>query len=204
VALFTIEKWRKRAYYYDYNKDGNNWYDYRRKIDALELLVNERTVEGRSEWRGGMYFHLALACEDISLYYNAREEIEQITKAKNAMQNALAFVEKDGYIRTKLAQYHLATDDIDDGIRVLQGHAVSVIDFQCLSRLYVENGDYEKAIDSLSKAIEIRDSFSGFHFELGGLYELTGEMENANNSYRLALQYLPKTEEYLAHFVGRY
>ncbi len=204
LALFTVERWRKRSYSYDYNKDGKNWYDYKRKIDALEFLVSEQSVEGRREWRGGMYFHLAMAYEDISVYYDGKEKAQQITEAINAMQDAGAWVEHRGVIRAKLAQYRLEIGDIDEGIKILEGHAVSLEDFLCLSKLYEEKGDYEKAIDSLSKAIEIRDSIAVLYFELGRLYEIVDETENASNNYRLALQYLPKKEEYLANSVGQY
>jgi tetratricopeptide (TPR) repeat protein len=186
--------WRPFLCLRDLNKDGKSWFDYRRRIKVLESLAGEPPF-GPEELEGAVFYLLALEYESIATYYGGSRAIKQIAKARGAMERARALRGDDFLTRMKLAHYHDLVGDIEKALATLKDSARTVPELHYLAELYARTGQYDRAIDALSAALEIRqlyllpqrdeyvDTFAGHPIWIEGAREwkmMTREQVGAN------------------------
>jgi tetratricopeptide (TPR) repeat protein len=199
-AVGSARIWRPFLYLCDLNKDGKNWFDYRKRIKVLESLMEEPPF-GPEDLKGAVSYLLALEYENISAYYPRRKTVEKINRARWEMQKARALRGDDFITRMKLAYYHDLVGDLDHAIAVLQDSARSVPELHYLADLYARKGKYDRAIDALSEALEIRELYL-LYFGLGEAYEVQGDTHSAAENYRHAMEDFPQKDEYVETYAG--
>lgn len=192
--------WRPFLYLRDLNKDGKNWFDYRKRIKVLESLACEPPF-GPEELEGTVSYLLALEYENIAAYYSDPKLIDRIDKARLAMIKARTLRGDDFLTRMKLAHYHDLVGDLDSAVETLADTARSVPELHYLADLYARKGKYDRAIDALSAALEIRELYL-LYFGLGEAYEIQGDIANAAENYRHAMEDFPRKDEYVETFAG--
>ena len=200
AAIAVPRIWRPFLYLRDLNKDGKNWFDYRKRIKALESLACEPPF-GPEELEGAVSYLLALEYENIAAYYSDPKSIDRIDKARSAMIKARTLRGDDFLTRMKLAHYHDLVGDLDSAVETLAGTARSVPELHYLADLYARKGKYDRAIDALSAALEIRELYL-LYFGLGEAYEIQGDIVNAAENYRHAMEDFPRKDEYVETFAG--
>ncbi len=67
--------------------------------------------------------------------------------------------------------------------------------YQRVAKIYLEKGEYTKAIQVYKKILHVDQNNAFALYELGKMYENEGVMEDALDCYMKALQYMPKTED---------
>lgn len=67
--------------------------------------------------------------------------------------------------------------------------------------LYQELGNYEQALQSYDRALEIDSSFADAHCNKGSLLRDKGDFAGAITSYKMALMYKPNFPEAFANLV---
>jgi tetratricopeptide (TPR) repeat protein len=192
--------WRPFLYLRDLNKDGKNWFDYRKRIKVLESLAGEPPF-GPEELEGAVSYLLALEYESIATYYSDSKAIGQIDKARSAMERARTLRGDDFLTRMKLAHYHDLVGDVENALATLKNSARTVPELHYLAELYARTGKYDRAIDTLSAALEIRQLYL-LYFGLGEAYEIQGDIASAAENYRLAMEDFPQRDEYVDTFAG--
>ena len=199
-AVSGAKIWRPFLFLCDLNRDGKNWFDYRKRIRVLESLQEEPPF-GPEDLKGVVSYLLALEYENISAYCGERKAIEKIKKARWEMQKARALRGDDFITRMKLAYYHDFVGDLDNAIATLQDSAGCVPELHYLAELYARKGKYDRAIDALSEALEIRELYL-LYFGLGEAYEVQGDIHNAAENYRHAMEDFPQKDEYVETYAG--
>jgi tetratricopeptide (TPR) repeat protein len=209
VAIAIVAVSVPFRYFHDYNKDGKNWFDYRKRIDVLEAINKE---SGPIAVKGAIKYLLAEQYDMISSYYSGREERWYVSMAATTMYEAWRYrgAETDYDITDKLADYRDRAGELDSAIQFLENHAERYWEYWQMANLYSKRGEYEKAVEAQETAIELmRNEQSGhvsyyYFFELGQYYELSGDEKEAETRYRLALEKFPTIDEYLLGSLGRF
>jgi tetratricopeptide (TPR) repeat protein len=201
-AVSGAKIWHPFLYLCDLNKDGKNWFNYRKRIRILESLVEEPPF-GPDDLKGVISYLLALEYENISSYYGRRKAANLINRARWQMQKSRALRGDDFVTRMKLAYYHDFVGDLDSAIAVLQDSACTVPELHYLADLYARGGNYDRAIDALSEALEIQQLYL-LYFGLGEAYEIQGDMTSAAENYRRAMEYFPQKDEYVEAYIGHH
>lgn len=199
-ALSGARIWRPLLYLRDLNKDGKNWFDYRKRIKVLESLAGEPPF-GPEELEGAVLYLLALEYESIATYYSDAKATGQIEKARVAMEMARKLRGDDFLTRMKLAHYHDLVGDVEGALATLKDTARTVPELHYLAELYARTGKYDRAIDALSAALEIRQLYL-LYFGLGEAYEIQGDLASAAENYRFAMEEFPQRDEYVETFSG--
>ena len=124
-------------------------------------------------------------------------EIEDMTKAHQALEEALQFFNKNTELRTKhmvniqelAAEYYLKTrqyakalDSYREAIKLFdQNGLVSVSTYRKLGHIYAAKEEYQKAVENYEYAFELNDSLSSVHEDITlGEFATILDMEHLN------------------------
>ena len=183
-------------YWRDLNKDGKDWFDYHERIEVLEILVHENSKDAQ------LHYHLSVAYEKISYYYEGEEKLSNIRKALRSLERAKSLQEEDFRGNYTLGRYYREVGDFENAIEVFT-ELVQLSDNRpyrwALAETYRQKGEYGKAVLNYEKSLELAnvENASSIYFMLGQIHEEAGEIESAAQNYQLALEKMVPRDAYL-------
>jgi len=183
-----------KSLYQDFNsyeKRGVIFFEQARYIKALEefrlALIQKESKDIR--------ILTARIYEVFERYDEAIVELETIQQEESESVDVLL----------QIARIHNLNKNTPESIKILQKSVLIEPErdalYHSLSLAFMSESQYEKAIENISRAIEINGSKEAYYFELGALLERTGDVGGAINSMKEVLKLSPRHSN--AHnFIG--
>ncbi len=184
-----IDYYTNEGYYYYLQEDYDSAAVYFAKLgDILALEYDNNTKEKRAELLGdcGTMAKAAKKYDEAIKYYNLA-----LTFNPNAK------VETYGNIMYCQKMNNDTTAAIQTLNKIIETYPndENIVDYTTeLINFYIQLNQFDKALTYLTQAIEKEPNNSNFLFNIGYLYETSGETEKAIESYTKAISINPKDE----------
>jgi len=192
--------WRGRAYYEkrDYNEAVQDF------TKAIKLKPDDADFY---YWCGGAYYERGMAYFEKGLY---NEAIECFTKAIELKPGEAYFYYWRGKAYYEKGDYGKAIEDFTKAIKLKPDEAYfygwrgkaycevwrGTAYYEVWRGIaYYEKGDYGKAIEDLTKAIELKPDEADFYYLRGNAYYWKGEYEKAIKDFDKVLELNPSYKE---------
>ncbi|MEW5828649.1 MAG: tetratricopeptide repeat protein, partial [Chloroflexota bacterium] len=160
--------------------------DHDRPDDAVNDLESARDLAPES---APAHYNLARAYLDLGLDQQALEAAEEAY--------ALDVTLLDNYLA--LGEAYAANDQVKDALEVMQTYVLYVQDnataYTILGSAYIQNGEYEAALEALNRSLALDRSQGELYLQRGYAYLETDHGLLAENDFRAALTYFPRSFE---------
>ncbi|MBW6468578.1 MAG: tetratricopeptide repeat protein [Coriobacteriia bacterium] len=153
-----------------------------------EIDVRREAVRGAPRDPGAL-LALAYAYQQAGRYDDALFTYDAVLEVLPVETAALY---NRGVILFELGEDAAAAESLHSALEVNPGHVLSAA---ALGRHYIERGEYESVLDVVLPALDRRSGDADLHYLAGIAYERTGDLEQAEERYRLALAYYPEMRE---------
>ncbi len=143
-----------------------------------------------------------LAPESAPVYYNLARAYLDLGNAQQALEAAEKAYELDitllgNYLA--LGKAYAANNRAKDALEVMQTYVLYVQDnaeaYTILGSAYLQNGEYEAALEALNRSLELDRSQGELYLQRGYAYLETNHGLLAENDFRVALTYFPRSFE---------
>jgi len=168
-------------------------------IFTCAVILGGIVVANRVYWRNDVVFYeraLRFLPEDSSILRNlasAYIESGDLPKALKAIKKLEKYYADTPIVNVLYGQYHLASGNPAEALRYYQRIlSKSFFSNYCVSLCYAELGDFDKAIEFSRASFSQNPFFKRNIMQLAGVYEKTGQREQADRYLFLAKQLDPK------------
>lgn len=153
------------------------------EIDARREAVREAPRDPGALVALAYAYQQAGRYDDALFTYDAVLEVLPVETA--ALYNR-------GVILLELGDAAAAEESLRSALEVNPGHVQSAA---VLGRHYISLGEYESVLEVVLPALERRSGDADLHYVAGLAYERMGDLDQAEERYRLALEFYPDMRE---------